>query len=206
MNGTPTTTANVLVWPKGLLSADDLRRHLNGQRELVLAPRTVVTPLAADELRAKGIRVRWEPVTLPATPAKAGGWFYAQEKREPLVASVIQAAGREGLTLTALDGTPRALAESLASGYVGGIVFSSNVAAFACIANKVAGVRAVTVSNVGQVTRAKKGLGANIFAIEIPGPTYFEARQMVKAIVTGEVRCPEEIAKTLKELDGHAHR
>jgi hypothetical protein len=40
-----------------------------------------------------------------------------------------------------------------------------------------------------------EGLGANLFAIEMPGRTFFEFRQMLKSI-----------AKVLQELDGHAHR
>jgi ribose 5-phosphate isomerase RpiB len=98
------------------------------------------------------------------------------------------------------------LAETLVANYVGGVIFTGDAAIAMCIANKVAGVRAAYVVNVIQATRAKKNLGANLFAIEMPGPTFFEMRQMLKTIVTSPVQCPDEVVKTLKELDGHAHR
>jgi ribose 5-phosphate isomerase RpiB len=201
MKDTPTS---VLCWPKKLLSADDLRRHLTSQRELVLLPRTVVTPLAADELRAKGVRIRWEQKA-EATP-KTASWFYAQEKPTMLVSSVVQALEGDGIQLAELSGSPRSLAETLVANYVGGVIFTGDAAIAMCIANKVAGVRAAYVVNVIQATRAKKNLGANLFAIEMPGPTFFEMRQMLKTIVTSPVQCPDEVVKTLKELDGHAHR
>lgn len=207
MKEMPTIPASVLCWPRRVLSADDLRRHLTSQREVLLLPRTIVTPLAADELRAKGVRIQWQPAeTQEAKAPRADRWFYAQERTHALVAAAIQALEREGIYLTLQEGTVRALAESLFSGYTGGVILSSDVAAIVCIANKVAGVRAASVCTVPQAVRAKKSLGANFFAVEVPGPTFFEVRQILKTIVTGPARCPDEIAKTLQELDGHAHR
>lgn len=205
MNGTPTTTASVLCWPKRLLSADDLRRHLTSQRELVLLPKTIVTPLAADELRVKGVHILWQAAKAQ-TDTTTGMWFYAEEKHDPLISAAVQALERDGIKLAVLEGSPRSLAETLMTGYAGGIVFCGDAATVACIANKIAGVRAASVANVKQVTRAQKGLSANLFAVEIPGPTFFEVRHMLRTIVTGSGPCLEEIANTLKELDSHAHR
>ena len=50
-------SADVLRWAGRVVTADDLYRSLNGHRELVLTPRAVVTPLAAEHLRARGVRV-----------------------------------------------------------------------------------------------------------------------------------------------------
>lgn len=207
MKEMPTTPASVLCWPRRVLSADDLRRHLTSQREVLLLPRTIVTPLAADELRAKGVRIHWQAAPDPSSAVlPTDRWFYAQDRTHAIVAAAIQALEREGIYLTLQEGTVRALAESLSSGYTGGVILSSDVASAVCIANKVAGVRAASVCTVHQAARAKKSLGANFFAVDVPGPTFFEVRQILKTIVTGPARCPDEIAKTLQELDGHAHR
>ena len=206
MKDTPTTNGSALCWPKRLLSADDLRRHLTSQKELVLLPKTVVTPLAADELRAKGVRIRWESTTQETKSASAGGWFYAMEKHDALVESAVQALGRDGVHVTLLDGTTRKWAEAVLQGYAGGIVFCANAAIVVCVANKVAGVRAASIINAKQAARVQTGLAANLYAIEMPGPTFFEVRHMLKTIIGEAARCPEEIAKILKELDGHAHR
>jgi hypothetical protein len=206
MTDKPTTNGSALCWPKRLLSADDLRRHLTSQKELVLLPKTVVTPLAADELRAKGIRVRWESATSESRSAVAGGWFYAMEKRDAFVESAVQALGRDGVHLTFIEGSPRTCAEAVLKGHAGGIAFWANAAALVCIANKIAGVRAACIVNAKQAAHAQKSLGANLYAIDVPGPTLFEIRHMLKTIVAGNAKCPDEIAKTLQELDGHAHR
>jgi hypothetical protein len=195
---------SVLCWPKRLLSAEDLRRHLTSQRELVLLPKTIVTPLAADELRAKGVRIRCEESS--AVEAKTAKWFYAQDKKATLLAAAIQALEREGISIEMRQGSIQTLAEGLVANSIGGVIITSDPSVVVCVANKIAGVRAVSVANVAHVTRAKKCVGANLFAIDGTGPTYFEMRQMLKTIVTGSASCPPEVAKTLQELDGHAHR
>ena len=152
MKDTPPTS--VLCWPKRLLSADDLRRHLTSQRELVLLPKTIVTPLAVDELRAKGVRIRWEQNANADT--KQGNWFYAQEKPCGQIASAVQALQNENVTLVLLEGSPRKLVETLIGNYVGGVIFSSDPTTVVCIVNKIGGVRAAAVNNIKQVTRAKE--------------------------------------------------
>jgi hypothetical protein len=208
MSGTPPTTSSVLTWPNRLLSADDLRRHLTSQRELVLLPKTVVTPLAIDELKAKGVRVTWQvPGTANVESAKPGLWIYAEEKPEAMVASVIAALEREAIKLPVVSGSVGKLAETILRGaHAGGILFAADAALACCISNKIAGIRATAVVNVLQVSRAKKTLGANLFAIDVPGPTFFELKQVLKAIMADGGGCPIETARILQELDGHAHR
>src|SRR5436305_11008155 len=105
MNGNghiPAGDAQVLCWPRRVLSADDLRRHLTSQRELQLLPRTIITPLAADELKARGVRITWQDAK--AAPAKeACQWRYAQERPDAAVTSAVQALERDGIRIAALD-------------------------------------------------------------------------------------------------------
>ncbi|HZZ77677.1 MAG TPA: hypothetical protein VFE62_04105 [Gemmataceae bacterium] len=192
---------SVLCWPKRLLSADDLRRHLAGQREVLLLPKTVITPLAADELRSRGIRVLWDAAKEMKRSA-VGSWLYAQERADGAVAAAIQALARDGIMLTLhADASARQLALAIGK-QPGAVLFCSDPATACCIANKIAGIRAGAVCNNAQVLRVQQNLGANLFAIEIPGPTYFELRQMLRTITSRSPKCPD----ALKELDGHAHR
>jgi len=209
MNGNGQTTgSDVLSWPKRLLSADDLRRHLNGQRELRLLPRTVVTPLAADELRARGVRITYQDspsfmVSRPASPC----WGYAQQQPDPLVAAAVQALDRDGISLVALSASVRDAAAQIARAECqGAIFFHSDPALVCCLANKHSGLRAAAVLTAAHVARARTSLGANLFAVEMPGRTYFELRQILRAIAAAPPACPPDLAKTLQELDGHAHR
>src|SRR5947199_8893090 len=84
----------VLRWPGRVLAAEDLRRNLNGHRELILEPRAVVTPLAAEELRHNGIRITRRSVE--AQPAPRTVWGYTQARPVPLGQSAVQAPAPDG--------------------------------------------------------------------------------------------------------------
>jgi hypothetical protein len=200
MSGNAEINAEVLCWPRRVLSADDLRRHLTSQRELELLPRTVITPLAADELKARGIHIRWQAAK-PATPTNTTGWGYAQERPDAVVASAVQALERDGIKLTVLD-VP---ADALWTAGAGAIVFCGDAGLICCVANKYSGIRAAAITTPQAAARARQSLGANLLAIEMPGRTFFELRQMLRTICAGAPACPTALAKTLKELDGHAH-
>jgi hypothetical protein len=180
-------------------------------------PRTVVTPLAADELRARGVRIRYEEAA-PVEAAAAvtpGQWGYTQEGADPAVDAAVQALARDGVALRALAPASRspwewaqAVAECIARAEcAGGVVFCGDPALVCCVANKLSGLRAAAVLSVAQATRARAKLGANLLAVEMPGRTFFEVRQILKAACgNGAIPCPPDLAAALKELDGHAHR
>lgn len=207
-------SAAVLQWPGRLLAAEDVRRALNGHHEVVIRPETVVTPLAADELRTHGVPLRRalpEPrVVLPRR------WGQAADRPYPLVASAVQAVEREGIPVGPLpgevNGSPgnwaRAIAECIARGdCCGGVIFCNDPGLVCCVANKVTGLRAVPVVTVSHAARATLTLGANLLAVEMPGRTFFELRQILRLLCCADSpACPEGVACTLQELDGHAHR
>ena len=210
---TTSLDSQVLCWPKRLLSADDLRRHLTSQREVMLLPKAIITPLAVDELRAKGIRVSWSlPKSKDGDVAKPGSWFYAQEKLDSMMATVVKALQSDGVALVPLDATgptatwAKAVGEAILRANQGGIAVCSDAGLVCCVANKLSGIRAAAVFNVAQVRRAKSGLAANLFAVETSGRTFFELKQMLRTIATTGGECPPAVAETLQEMDGHAHR
>jgi hypothetical protein len=143
-----------------------------------------------------------------------GLWGYAQDRRYDYVASAVRALLREGVRLREFpivcEGPvcrwSRALAECVLGGEcVGGLVFCEDPGLVVCVANKVPGLRAAAVSTIDQAARATSTFGANLLAVEMPGRTFFEVRQMLRMICTGSP-CPAGVACTLQELDGHAHR
>src|SRR5205823_13140539 len=132
-------------------TAEELGRRLNGQKELVLAERAVITPLAAEHLRNAGVMVRRQSAAaMPSASQPA--WGYAQDRPYPLVRSAVQALERDGVLLKELgkDGADaacrwsRSLADCIARGEcLGGIVFCEDPGLVCCVANKVSGLRAV---------------------------------------------------------------
>jgi hypothetical protein len=198
-----------------VLAAEDLRRALNGHREVHLIPGAIITPLAHEQLRTSGIAVHRAAPAVP-TP-ESGHWSYAQERPHPNVLSAVQAVQREGLTLRELKPSgpaaspcewARQLADCVARGECrGGVVFCQDPGLVCCVANKVPGLRATAAASVAQAARAAQSLGANVVAVEIPGRTFFEIRQILRTLCTApEPVCPAGLAGTLQELDGHAHR
>jgi hypothetical protein len=208
------TDAGVLRWAGHLLSSDDLRRHLNGHRALIVPTRAIITPLASDELRSRGVRIlREEPKSSQAKPgtAKVG---VAQEKPDGMVQAALKALEREGLHFASLQGCPgptcdwaKALAECVARGDCHtSVIFCADPGLVCCVANKLAGLRAAAVSSVSQAARAMLTVGANLLAVEMPGRTFFEVRQIMRNLATSPTACPAGVACTLKELETHAHR
>jgi len=211
VNGRAAAThdGQALAWPGRVLSLADLRRSLNGHREVAVGPDTVVTPLAVEELRDSGVRV-----VRQAPAAATAPYGHGQDRAYPLVASAIQALTREGLTFREWpepDGLAcrwaRAAAECVASGECdGGVLFCADPGLACCVANKVPGLRAVAVTTVQQAARATLSLAANLLVVEMPGRTFFEIRQILRALVATSRSCPDGVACTLTELDGRAHR
>jgi hypothetical protein len=210
-NGQKTeTVADVLRWPSRVVSAVDLLRHLNGHRRLLVQRQAILTPNAVEELRQRGVAVERETVV----PTFAPTWGYGQDWPHANVHSAIQALEREGCYFQVLSignsALPAVWARHLAEGVIqgacaGGVVFCANPALVCCVANKVAGLRAAAVTTLAQLGQALQTLAPNLIAIEMPGRTFFEVRQMLRTVGTTR-SCPESVACTLKELDGHAHR
>jgi hypothetical protein len=204
-----------LQWTGRVLAADDVRSRLNGHREVVLSPRTIVTPLAVDDLRSRGIRViRSDEPNAESRQPKAA-WGYAQERPNPLVQSAVEAVRRDGIDLRELRASgescsrwAKALAECVARGECqGGVLFCQDPGLVCCVGNKLAGLRAVAVVNIAQTERAALTLGANLVAVEMPGRTFFELRQILRIVCrTASPAWPPGVACTLKELEQHAHR
>jgi hypothetical protein len=204
----------ILHWPGRVLTAEDLRRSLNGHHELVLTPRAIVTPLAAEHLRTNGIQIVRK--ANEERPATIKAWGYAQDRPHPVIRSAVQAVERDGLSLTewpvngdqAVCHWAKAAAECIARGECrGGVLFCQDPGLVCCVANKVPGLRAVAVVTVAQAAKATTTLGANLVAVEMPGRTFFEVRQILRTLcAVGAPVCPPGAACTLEELDGHAHR
>jgi hypothetical protein len=140
---------------------------------------------------------------------------YGTDRPHVLVECAVQALRREGLALRELpkagESLPcrwaRALAECVARGEcAGGVVFCEDPGLVCCVANKVPGLRAVAVTTVSQAARATLTLAANLLAVEMPGRTFFEVRQILRTLCGAPQTCPDGVACTLRELESHAHR
>jgi hypothetical protein len=140
-------------------------------------------------------------------------WGIAQDRSHAMVQTALQALAREAAPLRELRGPcvglqcewAKSLAECVARGdCCGGVVFCEDPELVCCVANKVPGLRAAAVTTVARAARATRTLGVNLLAVEMPGRTFFEVRQILRSLC--QPACPDGVACTLRGLDGHAHR
>jgi hypothetical protein len=200
-----------LRWTGRVLAFDDVRRRLNGHGELILSPSTIVTPLAEEQLREQGVRIVRETAKPQAAQPM---WGVAQERPHPFIESAVRSLEREGVALRPLpacEGSVCRWAQAIGACVqrgecCGGVIFCGDPGLVGCVANKTVGVRAVAATTVSQVARATLTLGANLVAVEMPGRTFFEIRQILRTLCLTATTCPPDVACTLQELDGHAHR
>src|SRR5262249_46416225 len=204
---------DVLRWTACVLSAADLRQHLNGHREVLLSGKTIVTPSAVDELKAKGVGLsRLTENQVVGSPS--GKWFCVQEKCDPVVDAAVNALRREGVKLSALQAVAsnaatwaREVARQLSSGeHVGGVAFCADAALVCCVANKVKGIRAAVVASAAPTPNPFSTIGANLLAVEMPGRTLFEVRQILRTAATSKTARPDTVVNLLAEIEAHAHR
>jgi hypothetical protein len=201
-----TAEQRVAHWPNRVVSAQDLERLGKDIASLVLLPNAIVTPAAHDWLRAHGVSVTMQSKSGEA--AKATGWRWAMERPFAVVMSVLESLRKEGLTLsqsgepmTSVADWARSLAGELELDYCRGMVaFTSEPAVASCVANKSSRIRAAAVGTVAHAERAVRGLGANWLAVEMPGRSFFELRQIVRIAAKSSGECPADVAKVLTEM------
>jgi ribose 5-phosphate isomerase RpiB len=142
-------------------------------------------------------------------------WAIGEDHSHPMVSSAVRALMREGLAFREfpleINQLPcrwaKAVAESLARGEcAGGVLFCDDPGLICCVANKVSGLRAVPIVTIAQAARATLSLAPNLLVVEMPGRTFFEIRHILRLLASNARACPDGVACTLQELDGHAHR
>src|SRR5439155_4762739 len=128
-------------------------------------------PSAVDELRHRGVTISRRNSEVGAQTGP--GWLVALERPYAIVKSVLPGLLRE----VTWEG-PCELAERVARrDCCGAVAFCEDPSLVCCVANKVSGLRAAPVVNVAQVARAR---WANLLAVEMPGRTFFEVRQILR--------------------------
>jgi ribose 5-phosphate isomerase RpiB len=224
-NRNSSDSTNVLRWSGRIVTADGLRRSLNGERQLNVIPGTIITPSAVDHLKANGVSVvRAEENAKPQAmdgEKQRTRWGYLTERPDAVVSNVVQALKRGGVDLQEISITPQGServieqCEALACGLArqaadivaggecrGVVVFCLDPGLTCCIANKVKGIRAVAMGSANQAQRSVKGLGANVLALELGRATFFEMRQILRSVCNGSASCSQVVAQIIQELEG----
>lgn len=181
-----------------------LEGRLAGLRKLVVSPTSLVTPAVRDELARRNVELI---VGLSARESA---------KATVQLRLVLVTHGRRfdpaGL-LAALRSSPMAiehhakdcimatsdlLAAEVARPNTLGAVLTRHTAAAMCVANRLAGVRAVLGLDAGTLTAVAEAVGANVLVADPAGGSLFWLKRLLETFCAGGVReCPEVFRQRL---------
>lgn len=180
-----------------LLGLRDAERLAEGASEIAIAPGTVVTPMARDHLKHRGVAVRWASYGEMAQVGARGEWGFAIEVDSGLGNALrrdLLVRERETWREVGVDHTDAArwVAESPDRAAIA-LTPEASVATWrAC---QTPGVRAATATDPDMVSRACRHLGANLLIIEPVGQSIYSLKQLCATYRrAGLPRVPDGIA------------
>jgi hypothetical protein len=191
-----------LVLSTRLVTMEEIGDRLGGIRRVVVGPQAVVTPAVRDALRQRNIALsRALPVKNTSAALLRLVVVAARSKFDPkLLANTLQSEGlavqchKTDCILAATD----QLAGELAKGDALGLLLTPHTAAALCLANRLAGVRAVLGSNANSVGADLSAVGANLLVADPQSVSLFKLARMAGDFYRGGVRpCPEIFRKRL---------
>jgi hypothetical protein len=167
-----------------VLAAEHLPRRLPGVTRVVVRQGTIVTPLAREDLSQRGIIIGHDaPASAVAKVAPTSALWVGSDRDYPFLGLGLRMAGsgleratvRETAALAADAG--RWKRENMAGAAV---IFTSLPEMVAWEAGRVSGTPSAAVSGVSQAIRALATLERPILAVEMPGRTAYEIRQILR--------------------------
>jgi hypothetical protein len=191
-----------LVISTRLVTMEEITDRLDGIRRVAVDPRAVITPAVRDALRQRNIELsRALPAknTSPAPPRLVV--VTARTKLDPkLLASSLRSEGiqvqchKSDCILAATD----QLAAEVSKSDALGLLLTPHTAAALCLANRLAGVRAVLGSNANSLESDLSAVGANLLVVDPQSVGLFKLSRMAGEFFRGGVRpCPEVFRKRL---------
>ena len=184
-------TTNGVLLSENVITAEVLERQLNGSREIAIGPKSVLTPSARDFLRSRNIK--WtRQTTHRANAAAACQWKAIVVRSMPGVAAVLDdvvgsgdAGWQHELVGCSSEAVSTAVSALCRADAAGVVVFAADVQSIACRANRNHHVRAGVVADVQAVETVRRSMGANLIGIDPNGKSYFELRNMLRAVTAG---------------------
>jgi hypothetical protein len=168
--------------------------RLDAVRRVVVSREAVVTPAVRDELIRRGIVLACvDSSNGQAKPIRLA-MILMGTKFDP--ASLVAVLARDGIrvehsTLNCIIASTEQLAAEVAGPDTLGVLLTRHTAAGLCLANRLAGVRAITGCEASTVATAAAAIGANLLVTDPGAGTFFQLKQMVTEFCRGGVRdCP----------------
>ena len=191
-----------LVIERRVVSLAELPAKLDGVRRVVVPPGAVVTPSVRDVLHRNKLSLAFgTPPVAPAAGSLRAIVVAVGSRYDP--DPLLRALGGEGFAVDArrtdclIAATDQVAAGLRADGTLG-VLLTRHAAAAVCLANRLAGVRAVQAITVEHLAADADAVGANLVVIDPFAQGFVPTRQMIVSFVRGGVRpCPEVFRQRL---------
>jgi hypothetical protein len=190
----PPSNTDLLLTSR-VVTMTELLGRLDAARRVVVPRNAIVTPAVRDELIRRGIALEYAD-SVNGRPATAVRLVIVTTGTDFDPAALVAGLAREGLKIdhSALDcliATTDQLAAEVAKPDTLGLALTRHVAAGLCLANRLAGVRAVTGADAPAVATAAAAVGANLLVVDPLAGTFFQLKQMVTEFCRSGARpCP----------------
>ncbi|MBN1591469.1 MAG: hypothetical protein JW888_18290 [Pirellulales bacterium] len=198
----PVKDQRELALSSRVVTMADVAARLGGIRRLIVPPGAIITPAVRDVLADRDITVSYGSATQPASGAATRLLVVAALTRfDPnSLAGALRgdAIDVEIQTSDCLIQTSDTLAERVRDAQTLALVLTPHTAAAMCLANRQAGVRAVSAANAGAAVHAARAVGANVLIVDPHGQGLFQLKQCVAAFCrSGPWPCPEVLRPRL---------
>lgn len=170
------------VFPERLLALRHVEALGPQVQEVRVAPGTVVTPLARDELKRRGVAVRW---TSRRAAPRQGEWAFAIEGNSGVLTALRRTWLEASEPWRELSALGEAVPWVAASSERGAVVLTDDAAVAVWRAHRSRGVRAAAAESSVGVSRAVQGLGANLLVIEPAGKPLALLKQLAATFRAG---------------------
>ncbi|HEY2155048.1 MAG TPA: hypothetical protein VGH33_05430, partial [Isosphaeraceae bacterium] len=169
------------VFAARLLSQSQVEGLGEGVKEIKVAAGTVVTPLAVDLMKRRGISLRVVSGGEASVGKGTGEWAFAIEGPTSGKAEAIRRALLDGWAEVA---SPDLLSWLVAPGR-GALFLTPEASVAVWRANRVEGIRAASACEVDSVSRAVRHLGLNLLVIEPSAHSIPSVKAMAEAFRRG---------------------
>jgi len=175
------------VFVDRLLSLRQAEAFVDGRGEVRVLAGTVITPLARDFLKGRGVAVRVvsERDATRFGSTRAGEWGFAVESRSGQVEAVRRAFLMDQHWSEVGDNSTAAAHWVAEGDGRGALVLTDEASVATWRAGRVAGIRAATVTDPDSVSRATRHLGANVVAVEVAGRSIHLLKQVAERFRLG---------------------
>jgi hypothetical protein len=184
-----------------VVTMNEVAGRLGSIRRVVVSRDAVVTPAVRDELLRRGIALECADSLNNQKPAVRLAMVTTGTKFDP--ASLVAALAREGFVVErsasdCLIAAVDMLAAEVSKPDTLGVLVTSHAAAGLCLANRLAGVRAVGGIDAPAVAAAGAAIGANLLVADPRAGSFFQLKQAITEFGRGGVRpCPDVFRKRL---------